>query len=81
MPLHLQDKISEIVWQNGEDFNEIVIVIGCPQLRVDFRFCFQFMVTIKMKISQLINLDMDVGTVENIPVARFVLLANCLILV
>lgn len=40
LPLHLQDKILEIVWQNDENFNEIVILKRHPQLRVDLRFLF-----------------------------------------
>lgn len=40
LPIHLQSKIFEIVWNNGEGFNEIIINKGFPKLRVDLRFMF-----------------------------------------
>lgn len=40
LPLHLQEKIVGIVWNEGKDFNDIVICKGYPRLRVDLRFLF-----------------------------------------
>lgn len=40
LPLHLQSKIFEKVWNDGEGFNEIIINHGYPRLRVDLRFMF-----------------------------------------
>ena len=40
LPLHLQYKILEKVWVDGEGFNENVIHKGYPKLRVDTRFLF-----------------------------------------
>ena len=40
LPNHLQEKILDKVWRNGEGFNEIVIYKGYPRLRVDLRFLF-----------------------------------------
>jgi hypothetical protein len=40
LPTHLQEKILNTVWNNGEDFNEIIIRKGYPRLRVDLRFMF-----------------------------------------
>ena len=36
----MQDKILDIVWENGRDFNEIKIRKGHPELRVDLRILF-----------------------------------------
>ena len=40
LPLHLQEKIVGIVWNDGKDFNDIIIYRGYPRLRVDLRFMF-----------------------------------------
>ncbi len=40
LPIHLQQKILEGVWNDGKGFNEIIIKRGYPRLRVDLRFLF-----------------------------------------
>lgn len=40
LPPHLQEKILNVVWQNGDGFNEVVIYKGHPRLRLDLRFLF-----------------------------------------
>lgn len=40
LPIHLQEKIFEKIWNNGVDCNEITISNGYPRLRVDLRFMF-----------------------------------------
>ena len=40
LPTHLQERILERIWNNGEGFNEVIINKGHPRLRVDLRFLF-----------------------------------------
>ena len=40
LPIHLQEKILNKIWNNGEGFNEMFIKKGYPRLRVDLRFLF-----------------------------------------
>lgn len=40
LPIHLQERILNKIWNNGEGFNEIIINKGYPRLRVDLRFLF-----------------------------------------
>ena len=40
LPIHLQEKNFEKIWNNGEGFNGIIINNGYPRLRVDLWFMF-----------------------------------------
>ena len=49
LPLHIQEKIVEIVWNDGKGFNNIIIHKGYPRLRVDLRFLFLIYSPLKEK--------------------------------
>ena len=50
LPIHLQEKIFEKIWNNGEGFNGIIINNSYPRLRVDLRFMFLLYSQHKAKI-------------------------------